>query len=500
MAMKKETDGKAPQSCQGMPGQGKYDPEEKMDAAAVLSKKCILSIRDGEDLQTAYALLKDSCRTLEQLIWDGTHTDRFDDSRRKSEYRGKRYREWICSQCAAMLALQYKTLGECAGTLQQKDVIPQYLSRMLYYAEKTDEVYKASETQQILLSALAAAGDWCLHQLDPPDPKRAFHYAFRLVQTVEQPQDQRGTPDDVVQPLLADAAKTIYESVTMAPALGRGLNKSFDAALALGKKTGYKRHRLMIYAPLQGDLLEWMLDHGENWHGLWGGEDVPFSHAFTVVAKGAIEANIFAENAHFRQQTLRILEKLQDAWSHDALANVILQYCDAHQDDEEDGVPEDVVRLLEDVRAVIGKDGKYNCDPATWLYSQKMRSDLAFQQDQDAEVDAIAVETLQDVAELRQGCSIGKWNPKEIQNRALALYLLHMLNLVESNAYLKRAIVSDHLDRGKEVMEYLDLAEAVLDRGEETDRLYPQLRDNVHQMRLKTMEKYPVEELDGKRQ
>lgn len=480
---------------QGAPGKRKYDPEERLSTAATVGRKCIESIRNGEDVQTAYALLKDNCVQLEKLIWDGTHTGLFDDSHTRSGYRGKRYRDWICAQCAVMLALQYRTMGDYAIQLGQKDVIGQYIPRMLSYAESADKALRTSETLQILLSILAAAGDWCLHQLEPPDPKRAFQYSFRLLQTVEQLQDRRPASEEVVLPLMEDAAKTIYESVTMAPALAKNLNEAFTGVFPLAKKTGYDSRHILICANLQADLLDWMLDHGETWRGPWQGEDAPFERVYVDTVRGLINKGVMRMQPHFRQQVLRVLGKMQDELEQIDLAKEVLQYCDSHHGEKE---LEDTVRLVEEVRDIVSRDGRYNCHPLIWIYVDKSLSDAYIQADRYDDVDVVAVQTLQDVAELRQpDCAVGKWRPKEFRDKGMSLVLMHILTIAESNAYLKRAAVSNHYDRPKEALAYMDQAEAVLDQREETDRLYPELREQVHFLRISTLEAYSLEELEG---
>lgn len=485
MAMKKGNGGTPKCTFPKVPDESKYNPEERLAAATAQGQRGIQYVQNGTDLQEACALLMESCQQLEQIRRDCAHPGLFDDSRTESGYRGKRYREWISGQCSEKLAVLYKGMADCACVLHQPDAFAQAITHMVTYAELADRAIGTKESREVLLSNLFAAGDLCLHQMDLADPKRAFRAAFRILKLSEQSDAVKFQPEEAVLGQMKDAAKMICESVFMAPALGGNLNESFRDIFPLRKTDNTVQH-LAIYADLEADLLEWMQDHGEHWHGMWDGTDCPLDSVYSATVRELLNAGVMETDKPFRQRVLHILGKMQDPVGQLRLAQEVLGYCASHQSGENIKAS---TRLVEDVKDAVSRDGKYNCQPMVWLYVQKSLTDAYYARDKYRKADAAAVEALQDVAELRQGCAKGKWTHEA--NKAMEPSLAHMLDMVETEAYMMRAAVSNHYFAGKQVMVFLNQAEAVLDRGEGTDRLFPQYRRNIQFLKRVGLSRHP---------
>lgn len=481
MAKKKGNGGKPKQSVQAVPAAAMYDPEERLAAAVSLGQTGIQGVQDGGDMELAYAQLTDGCLQIEQILKDGARAGLFDDSQSESGLRGKQYREWVGDQCKAELAVLYKWMADCALSLQRTEDFMQHVSDMIAFAEKADHACRTRETRETLLTNLAAAGDWLVNRLDPPDPKRAFQYGFKLLRLAEQRETYDFEMDEALLPLMKRAAGTIYDSVVWDRSLTKGLNESFAGVIPQAMAQ-YDQQHILIYADLEANLLDRMFGFGEVWRGPWMRDGiVSFERVYTYTVRQLVTDGIMVEDERFRWRVLRLLGRMQDGHAQLDLTKDILEYCSEHRSEED---LENIVPLAEDIREAVTWEGKYNCQPIVWLYAQMGLSDAYMQSGRYGEAEPIVVETLEDIAEMRQeNCPVMKWDFKRIRDSRVVKLSGSFIDLMEAFTWFKRAMIANHLDQQEDLAVYLDRAETALNRHVETDYISPDLRQQIREYR-----------------
>ncbi len=468
--------GESEHSVPKVPEANRYSPDERLEALDPIIAQAEAKLESGkkEDLQAAENLLGEVCRTMEQVLKDSEVPGRFDDSRTKSRHRGEQHREWIAGQCVLMLAYHYGQLGQCAVQLGERNAVARYCGLMVDYARRADKESDPKKGRRVLLYNLSVAGAWYVHQVEPPKPEIGFSLASEVLKEAEDWQTWEIQDETFVLNTMRTAARTLWDSIAAEPKLAVPLIESFHEFLHRANQR-YSRDHYLIYKNLAADLLTLMEKTGERWYGQWLGSDVSFETYYAMTAARLLADDLIDEDPKFGDEVLQKLGTLQDLQPQMNLLSAMERYCERHI--KANAVAENV-RLMEDARKVLSQKGKYNCYPGVWLHTEKALARMYCHVSCYPEADAAAQAILQDVAELRQGCTQGKWNVDLNASENLR----NKMDLSVFTAYAVRSAVSDHLGDKKKAEEYQNQAETLLDETK-ADEDYYELRCAVDVMR-----------------